>query len=255
MTPRRDERGDDADLLLDGGYAFSVTISDSQPVTMTVPTVYSGFFGVAYDTPNGNQPAAYDNQLLVFAGGPPLPLDVLPAGSSPAASGGGAFVYPAKGTSFTSQPYVCAYSVGPFSVANGKGHYPNIAAAAYLPGGVGGTEPVQSTPSALGIQTAQTAFITWSYTLPSGVNPSANGAWIGLWYGLVSPYDVPPNFFAPIIGSDSTGLSPMPGLRLSGNMDYAGALFTSGYNASKSLLKQKAIAAAIYFSLGPPQPP
>jgi hypothetical protein len=254
LNSGRDVRGDD-DLLFDGGYTFTVTINDSQIVTMNVPTVYSGFFGAAYDTPNGNQPTTYGNQLLVFAGGPLVPVDALPAGSAPASPGGGGYVFPAKGTSFTSQPYVCAYSVGPFSVAGGKGRYPNIAAAAYLPGGVGGTQPIQLTPSALGIQTAQTAFITWSYTLPGGVDPSANGAWIGLWYGLVSPYTVPPDFFAPIFGSASSGLSPMPGIRLTGKQNYVGALFTSGYNQSKAHLQQTAIAAVIFFTLGPPLPP
>ncbi len=247
-------RGDE-ELFLDVGYTFPVTIDSSQIVTVTAPTVYSSFFGLAYQTPNDNKVTAYTNQLLVFAGGPLLPIGALPAGSGPAAAGGGGYVFPAKGTSFSSQPYVCAYSVGPFAVSAGKGKYPNIAATAYLPGGVGETEPIQTTASALGIQTAQTAFITWSFALPSGVNPSTNEAWIGLWYGTVNPYLVAPNFFAPVYGSDSSGLTPMQGLRLSGDTDYTGALFTSGYSAVASGLRQTAVAAVIFFTLGPPQPP
>jgi hypothetical protein len=150
---------------------------------------------------------------------------------------------------------VCAYSVGPFAVSDGTGRYPNVAATAYLPGGVGGTEPIQTTASALGIQTAQTAFITWTYQLPNGVDPSKNFAWIGLWYGTVNPYTAAPNFFAPVYGSASKGESPMPGLRLSGSANYTGALFTSGYSAQAAHLRQTAVAAVIFFTLGPPQPP
>ena len=239
--------------MLDSGYEFSVTINQTEIVTLALPTTYSSFFGVAYETPNGNQPTQYANQLLVFTGGPGIPSG-LPAGSGAAAPNGGAFVYPAAGTSFGEQPYTCAYSVGPFSVSGSSGSYPNIAATLYLPGGVG-TQPTQLTSSQLGIQTAQTAFIVWTYSLPAGMNPTTNGAWIGLWYGTAAPYTDAPNFFAPVLGSSSSGLTPMPGLQMAGKSQYTAALFTSGYSATASLLKQTAIATVIVLTTGPALPP
>ncbi len=238
---------------MDAGYEFSVTIDQTAIVTLALPTTYSSFFGVTYETPNGNQPTQYGNQLLVFNGGPAIP-SAIPAGTGAAAPNGGAIVYPAAGTTFGARPYTCAYSVGPFSVSGSSGSYPNVAATLYLPGGVG-TQPTQLTSSALGIQTAQTAFVVWTYSLPAGMNPATNGAWIGLWYGTAAPYTDVPDFFAPVLQSSSTGLSPMPGVRMAGKSPYTAALFTSGYNATASLLQQTALATVIVFTTGPALPP
>lgn len=245
---------DDEELLrwLEATYQFTVTITGTQIVTMELPTIYSQFFGVTYDTPNGNDPVRYGNQLLVFEGGPFVPSNASPVGSAPAAPGGG-YVYPTPKTSFTSQPYVCAYSVGPFTDAGGQVSYPNIAATAFLPDGVTAQQPVQFSSATLGIQTAQGAFITWTYAFPTGINPTTNGAWIGLWNGSIVPYGYVPYCFAPIIGGQSAGLAPMSGVQLSGNTEYVAALFTSGYNTNAAQLQLTAIAAVILFTTGPPR--
>ena len=234
-------------------YQFEVTINATQIVTLAVPTLYSGFFGVTSDTPNGNQPVQYGNQILVFEGGPAVPTNALPVGSAPADSSGGGFVYPNAGTTFASIPYVCAYSVGPFSTSGGTCSYPNLAATTYLPGGVGGTSPPVPSSSSLGVQTAQSSFFTWTFSLPAGMNPTANGAWIGLWLGTIVPYGMKPVAFAPVYGTGSTGWSPMP-YNVSGLTQYVAALFTSGYNPDSTQLKCTAIAAIILFTTGPPKP-
>ncbi|HEY4440112.1 MAG TPA: hypothetical protein VGN14_06625 [Candidatus Elarobacter sp.] len=243
--------GDDL-ILFEVAYRFDVTIDSTDVVKVTVPTVYSGYFGVSYDTPNGNRPAGYENQIVVFAGGPSVPAGALPVGSAPAQDAGSAFVVPTTGQ-FSAQPYVVAYSVGPFTTAGGTGSYPNVAATAYLPGGVGGSQPIQLTKPALGIQAAQSGLISWTYSFPLGTNPQLNNAWIGLWDGTLSPYAFAPAFWAPVLGPQCTGLSPML-VRLSGNAQYVGALFTSGFNDDPSQLKRTAIAAVIAFTTGPPIP-
>jgi hypothetical protein len=246
--------GDDDDVsLLEVAYAFPVTINATQIVSVALPTVDSGFFGVTYDTPNGNLPVTYANQILVFPGGPAIPPVTRPAGAGPAGTGGGAIVYPAQGTSFGSQPYVVAYSVGPYPITQGIPTYPDIAATAYLPTGVNETEATVFTSSTLGIQTAQSAFISWTYSLPAGVDPQANGAWIGLWPGTLVPYGVAPMAFAPVISSQSSGMSPMAGLMLSGNSQYVGALLTSGYDQDPTKLQLTAIAVVLLFTTGPPK--
>jgi hypothetical protein len=183
-----------------------------------------------------------------------VPVGAAPIASAPADSSGGTYVSPSQGSTFPAGPLLVAYSVGPFTVSGATGNCPNIAATAYLPGGVSGSQPIQKTSPALGIQTAQSAFITWSYSLPAGINPKQNGAWIGLWEGTVVPYDYPPAAYAAIPVPVNTGLSPMPAL-LAGKAQYVGALFTSGYNANPALLERTAIAAVVMFTTGPPLPP
>jgi hypothetical protein len=232
-------------------YQFEVTINETQIVTLNAPSLSSSFFGVTYDTPNGNLPAKYKNQILVFEGGPAVPADAYPVGSA-AAGQDGTYVFPDSGKTFASIPYVCAYSVGPFTKASGMENYPNIAATIFLPGGVGGTAPPVPMSSSLGIQTAQSPFITWSFTLPPGTNPTANGAWIGLWLGTMVPYGRRPDGFAPVYGTDNAGLSPMP-YHVTALTQYVGALFTSGYNADVTQLQLTAIAAVLLFTTGPAQ--
>jgi hypothetical protein len=240
----------DARSLLDlGGFPLNVTIAETQVVTLTIATAYSSFFAAEHNTPNGNLPAAYGNQVLVFSGGPAIQPGA-PIGTQTADPNGGTIVMPASGT-FPASPLVCAYAVGPPATAGGKTIYP-IAASAYLPQGSGTTVPVKGVSPGLGIQAAHTAFIVWTYAFPAGVNPAGNGAWIALWEGTVVPYKTTPACAVAITQASSTGMAPMPGLMLSGNTQYVGALFASGYDADIHRLDLTAIAAVVLFSTGPP---
>lgn len=215
------------------------------------------YINAAFASPSANNPTANSNMAFVFEGGPPVPNGVAAFGSgvcSGTQTNGNVTATPA-GNPFYSEDYVMAFSVGP-SVTSKAGvtTYPNLAASAYIPGGVGSGEPIQYWGSGLDFTPGgvNTTSIQWTYTLVPGTNPPANNAFIGLWNGLVNnnPYATSPQFTAPILNQNQyTGSSIMNGLGLSVGSQYTAALFTSGYPLTVGAAPLLCIAAWIQFTL------
>ncbi len=216
------------------------------------------YVSAAFQTPSANNPQANTNMAFVFEGGPPVPTGVQAFGSGQVSTSQttGTVVTAPTGNPFFSEDYVMVYSVGPSVTPKGGGAttYPNIAASAYIPGGVGSGEPIQYWGSALGFKPGgvNATSIQWHYTLVPGTDPSTTKAFVGLWNGLVSnnPYAVAPQYTAAIPNVNQyTGNIIMPGLQLSIGSQYTAALFTSGYPLTVGNPAPTCIAAWIQFTL------
>ena len=188
-----------------------------------------------FSSPNGNQPASYNNSAFVFQGGPALNLQNAPVGSGTVTQNlqNGNVVANPTGNPYFSTDYVMAFSVGPAVTPKGGGAttYPNIAASAYIPGGVGSGLPIQYYGSNLGFvpQGVTATSIQFTYQFIAGTTPQTNGAFVGLWYGTQNNvYTTTPTNVAQIFGKES-GTVIMPNLQLAVGQQYTAALYTSGY--------------------------
>lgn len=221
--------------------ALPFTITSTSSTTLSVNDIEQTFIAVSYAGPNGNNPSQYSNYLFVWQGGPSMPIGQ-PAIQSAAAVQGGTSI-PGQ---YDAETYVVGYSVGPSVTTGGTTTYPNVSATAAIPADWDINKATYFT-SNLGITTVQTNFISFTYVLPTNVNPSQNGAWVGLWNGAVAPYEVPPIQAAPVTATSSSGSVAMTGLGVQPRGTYTAALFTSGYSTDPTKLDLTTIAVVIVF--------
>jgi hypothetical protein len=223
--------------------SLSFSIISSQTTTLSIGDIEAGFIVTGSTTPNGNNPSGYGNTLFAWKG------VTVPFGQAPVASGA------ASGNlitgNFDAENYVVGYSVGP-AVTSGSPAvttYPNVAATAAIPANWNLNNVTYFGPS-LSISALQTSFISFTYSLPAGVNPSANGAYIALWNGNQSnPYGMAPANTAAITATTNQGAAPMTGLTtITPNGVYTAALFTSGYSSTPTSLNLTTIAYVIVFT-------
>jgi hypothetical protein len=248
-----------------GGKLASVlptSIDQSFGITMALSSVDAASMGVAYTSPNDNDPVGNNNNLFVFqTQGPNIPFTQTPVASSNVPVGSTP-VFPNAGQNFGANPYVVAYSVGPAVTTTVGGKttttYSNVAATIYTPQGTGAplgppnNQPV-GVASTITISSATTQYVIYKWGFPPGVNPAIPtgvGAWIGMWTDHINPYTTPPMAFAPISGKTPSGSTAITGLNLSGSSPYTAALFTSGYTSNAANLPTGNIACYIYFTTG-----
>jgi hypothetical protein len=226
---------------------FSIT--NTQQTTLQIADIEAGFILASYGSPNGNNPTSFSNNLFVWVSqgvGTGVPWGQAPFASASATPGSGAINAP-SGSNYAANPYCVGYSVGPSVTTSGVTTYPNVCATAEI-GGDWNLNNVQTFSASLGITAVQTAFISFTYTLPQGVNPSANGAWIGFWNGTVTTYNNMPNKAAPITQTTNAGQAAMTGLGLQPRGQYTAALFTSGYSTTPANLNLTTVATVIQFT-------
>ncbi|HEX6371220.1 MAG TPA: hypothetical protein VF006_20035 [Longimicrobium sp.] len=232
--------------MLLSGIPLSFNITGKQVTALTIGDIEASFILTGSTTPNGNNASANGNMLFAWQGGPSVPFGQAPVGSGAAAGN------QINGT-FSAQTYVVGYSVGPAVTSGGSTPvttYPNVAATAAIPADWNKNNITYVQPD-LGINAVQTSFISFSYSLPVGVNPSANGAYIGLWNGAVNPYGLAPSNTAAIGVTTNSGSAPMTGLTtITPSGTYTAALFTSGYSTTPTSLNLTTIAAVIIFNTG-----
>jgi hypothetical protein len=243
----------------------------AQPQTLTPVVTFSApptalseviaaqyYINANYVSPTANQPGPNNNMVYVFEGGPSIPFQNAPFGSGSVTGSrqqGNATASPAA-SPFFSEDYVLAYSVGPaVTPKGGQTTYPNTAASVYIPGGVGSGEPMQYFGSALGFVAngVSPTAIQFTFQFVPGTNPSANGAFIGLWNGSVTnPYGTTPTYTAPIPNLQSFGQAIMGGLTLAVGSQYTAALYTSGNPLTVGAAAPTCIAAWLMFTLQAP---
>jgi hypothetical protein len=216
-------------------------IISSSTTTLSINDIQAGFIAASYTTPNGNNPSAYSNNLFVWPGGPDVSWGQAAIATATAPFGGTSIA-----GSYSAQPYVVGYSVGPSMVSQGVTSYPNVCATAAIPPNWDVNQVTYFSPG-IGITTVQTTLISFTYSLPPGFNPNGAGSWIGLWFGNVTPYNLPPLASAPVTQTTSSGSAPMTGLGITPNGIYTAALFTSGYSSNPANLSLTTIAAAVVF--------
>ncbi|HEY4440111.1 MAG TPA: hypothetical protein VGN14_06620 [Candidatus Elarobacter sp.] len=215
------------------------------------------YINAEYQSPAGNQPGNNNNSLFVWEGGPPIQAQNAPVGSGTASTNqqqGNVVASPA-GNPFWSTDYVIGYSVGPAVSGKTATTYPNTVASAYIPGGVGGTAPIQYFGTtfgfvAHGINPSQ---IQFKYSFVPGTNPNANKAFIGFWGSFVNNvYGTVPTQSVQIMGPMSGGTMIMSGLQLSAGGQYTAALYTSGFPLQTGASAPTTIAAWMQFTLAAP---
>jgi hypothetical protein len=230
--------------------ALPVTITATQQTTLQITGIQPQFMTASYTSPNGNNPVSMSNNLFVWLSqgfGTGIPWGQAAIGTT-AATPNNTAISPTSGR-YSANPYCLGYSVGPSVTSAGTTTYPNICATAEIDSNWD-VNNLKTFSSSLGIAGAQTAYITFTYAVPPGANPGANGAWIGFWYSPVVPYNNQPDKATPITYGNSNGQVPMLGLGLAPNSQYTAALFTSGYSATPASLNLTTIAAVIQFTTG-----
>jgi hypothetical protein len=227
----------------------------SQPPGLSSVEATPLFVKGDFQTPNNNQPTTYGNLVAVWEGGPAIPFQNAIVGSGPATANredGTAYAIPVTGYKYFTTNYVIGYSAGPAATGGG---YPNIIASAYIPGGVGSTQPMQFFGSSLAFVQGQLTptSVVWLYTLPQGVDPAANNAFIGMWPGNVTnPYGSTPPITAAITNSgQSSGQVLMigPQVTFAAGSQYTAALYTSGYPLQAGGAVPKNIAYWLNFTV------
>ena len=230
-------------------------IRQSDPPAMSAIQAYPGYIMGNFGTPDGNQPAAYNNMVYVWAGGPAIPAGAPLIGQGVVTSTvpTGTFLASPTSDPFYSSDMTIGYSVGQ---ASSSGGYPNVVATAFLEGGVGSGN-VTYFGSSLGFvdQGISPTAIQFTYTLPPGTNPLANTAFVGLWNGTLptTPYGSTPNYTAAITNNkQASGTVPMIGLKLAVGSQYTAALFASGFPLQAGAAAPTNIVAWMSFSLEAP---
>ncbi len=229
------------------------TITSRSNTTLSIAEVQQTFIATGYSGPDGNDPKAYSNWLFVWRGGPHVPFP-----QQPIASAAAEWESTAISGQYSAEEYVVGYCVGP-SVTTGTSPatvtYPNLTATATIPPDWNVNKATYFR-SSLGVTKVEDGLVAFSYSLPPGINPSHNGAWVALWDGAETPYDPEDPFMeaAPVTAtSDSgsvalTGAGTGSGVSIAPSGQYTAALFTSGYSTDPAnLVGNKTVAALVTF--------
>ncbi len=208
--------------------------------------------GVKYDTPNGNQPNTFSNALWIWQTGNQVPWHS--AGEStpiPGNSPSGDHVF--TGVDITQNSYLIGYSVGPKGDANW--FYPNVVATVYIPalGGSPATSEEEQqgdifSPS-VNMFSFGANYISTKFDMLAGFNPEKAKSYVGIWEGQTASYSQLPKWFAPATGSNSSGIVSITNIKVLRGTTYTIGLFSSGYDANPSNLKQTALAATSTFTV------
>lgn len=196
-----------------------------------------------YDTMPGNQPNAYGNTVFIWQTSQVfIPVSTQPAHSqivqSPQPNGSSVF----QGLSVSSEPYLVAFAVG--------NSVKNIVAAVFVPSTDSHQppyDPVQA-PSILVTNKGSTS-VSFSYAMPAGMTPQADGDWVGLWQGQTEAvlYNMPPTWFVQLGSNNNAGNF---GINLSSGNIQRGVTYTLGYfkgGYAQSNPKQTTLAASTTF--------
>ena len=227
------------------------------PQTVVVNTMAGGVtanqISLTFDTPNGNQPNDFGNEVWIWQSGNQIPWTS--AGKSQAIkvntpSGDVSFT----GLDVTTLSYIIGYAVGP------KGDktwpYPNVVASVFVPA-IGGSPALEAdnqqqgdvfSPS-IGVQTFGSTSLVMNYKMLGGYNPALSNSYVGVWEGENAFYTLAPKWYAPITSQNSSGTISINNIKILRGTSYTMGLFASGYDANPSNLKQTALAAVSTFQV------
>jgi hypothetical protein len=192
-----------------GAKSRPVSVTSRVNCSVSVQNVTADTVTVAYRGLPGNRPQTYANKVAIWNS------SVIPWGFEPVAS----MTIPQQteqgtvalnGVVITDTNFVVGYSVGPDSAST--------CASAQI-GADGGS--VGESQTRLEIVGAEADAVVVRYHTLDGYQPSAEGNWVGLWVGRVSPYDAPAALARKQVATDSTdGTIELRGLRLKEHTPY-----------------------------------
>ncbi|MCW3464862.1 hypothetical protein [Chitinophaga nivalis] len=197
-------------------YTCSAIITDYTSDTVTVK--YSGL--------PANQPATYENYIAIWEASM-IPWNVPPITFVDIGINAQTGSVVLQGLVITRSSYIVGYSVGP--------DVTNIACSNTI--SLGG---MIVTPQhiSISIQNIGTTSITIHYQTLAGYLPNQYNNWIGIWKGLVSPYNAPdPIGYTPIYTNNTEGSVGINNIQLGINSNYTLIYFTgAAYSSAAAIL-------------------
>ena len=202
---------------------------------------------VHYNTPDGNRPNDYGNQLYLWQAkhipwGEPVHKQMPITLNDP----DGDIVF--SNLAMQDKDYIIGYSVG--GEADTQSKYINVCTTARLPKNISsGTKKIEYFFSRILPLVESNDIFTVNYDFPYGFKPQENGSWLALWKGRSRiPYTDTDLFYKSPFRSDSDqGKLSLPDAGLiMGNL-YTLALFMSGWNDGGENISQLAVAATVTF--------
>jgi hypothetical protein len=201
--------------------------------------------GFAYKCITGNKPNTYGNWVGLWQSGDgsipydtePLKIFQLPY-NNPEGS------YEFDGVTIMDVGYVVGYAVGPKLTGTGQQPCGNVCSSSFVENP--DADPVNF-EAALTIKKVGSMSVSVSFSLPDGIQPASNGAWLGLWRSGAPSYTAVPLVAKALTLNTPTGTAII-NRALSIDTEYTVGLFTSGYKESPGVSTQTALAAYATFS-------
>jgi hypothetical protein len=224
-----------------------------QTVVVNTTSVTATQISLKFDTPNGNQPNDFGNEVWIWQSGNQVPWTSEGKAQSVKVntpSGDLSFT----GLNVTTLSYIIGYAVGPKGDKDWP--YPNVVASVYVPalgsGDVATDDATQQgdvfSPSVDKVTFGATSLVV-KYDMLSGYNPSKSGAYVGVWEGTAASYSQKPKWYEPVSSKNSSGTVSFNNIQILRGTSYTMGLFATGYDSDPSKLKQTALAATSTFSV------
>jgi len=222
--------------------------SNSATTTLKITYVTADVIGVAYDTmPGGNQPNNYGNYVALWQnnnfipwGSPVLKKQVIDTNTP---QGDMNFT----GLDITNNSYIIGYAVGPDLSGDKKQKEGNICATAFIPA-KGDAQSSDNFMPNIFMQYIGTNSISVGFSLPSGLLPMTNGAWIGIWRAEQASYNNPPMAANYIQEDAGEGTAFINNITIGRGLTYTVGLFMSGWGGGAPSSDQKPMACSVTFT-------
>ena len=231
----------------------SMRLSETHSITTSLKIDYvtADSIGISYGTLPGNQPNSYGNYVAIWQNTNSIPWNTEPmqtqAITTNTQSGSTNF----HGLDLTKQSYIIGYAVGPELTDDSRQEQGNICSTAYVPEQSKKDNLEDSyvlfQPS-LRVIFIGTNSLAVDYSLPSGVEPMSNGAWIGLWRSEQASYNNPPLASNNISIDAYSGTAVINDVNIGRGLTYTVGLFTSGWGGGSKPNNQQPMACAVTFT-------
>lgn len=204
---------------------LTLAVPAQQQLTTAFTIDPSGVTGTqitaTFDTMPGNQPNSNANTLFLWQTSTyAVPTSTTPLNTQPIASNTPNGSYTFTGLSVSTEAYLVGFGVGATPQT--------IVSLILIPAMGTGPAVPQSLNSSVTVTQITPNSIPFSYVMPSGQQPLANGDWVGLWEGQGETvlYTTAPNWSGPINSNSSSGNSA---LNLASGVIKRGTQYTLGY--------------------------
>ncbi len=225
-----------------------------QQVTINTTDVSANQISLKFDTPNGNQPSSYGNNVYIWQSGNQVPW------SSDALNSQAITVNTPNGTvsfndlNVTTLSYIIGYAVGPIDQTSWT-KYPNVVASVFVPAIGNSAASADASQNgdvfqpSVNVATFGATSLVANISLPPGFNPGASDTYVGIWEGETASYNQTPKWWQPATSSNASSTVSFNNIQILRGTTYTLALFATGYSDTASSLKQTAMAATYTFQV------
>lgn len=228
------------------GESMLTTASNNAATSLAINVAVADLINLSYKGMPGNQPNTYGNYVAIWQNSDSIPWNTDPLQTQQVVSNtpDGDMVF--SGLNLTVNSYIVGYGVGPQLSGTGVQKQGNICATAFVP-------PIGGGPSTVFVPSLQVLYIgansiSVGYSLPSGILPQTNGAWIGLWRAEQASYNNPPMAANNIQVNAADGSAFINGITIGRGLTYTVGLFMSGWGGGTSPNNQKPLACSVTFT-------